>query len=97
MDSWRRPGAGEPEAQVFEDGADDKTAFDETNDWHGALACGAYQGSDHELTYKLTCSREPNDSHLPSSGRERIPATYFKKLIGAEEIWECRIQYGSNI
>ncbi len=28
---------------------------------------------------------------------ERIPATYFKKLIGTEEIWECRIQFGSNI
>lgn len=28
---------------------------------------------------------------------EMIPATYFKKLIGAEEIWECRIQFGSNI
>ena len=28
---------------------------------------------------------------------EMVPATYFKKLIGAEEIWECRIQYGSNI
>jgi hypothetical protein len=28
---------------------------------------------------------------------ERVPATYFKKLIGTEDIWECRIQYGSNI
>ena len=28
---------------------------------------------------------------------EMVPATYFKKLIGTEEIWECRIQYGSNI
>jgi len=25
-----------------------------------------------------------------------VPATYFKKLIGAKDIWECRIQYGSN-
>lgn len=28
---------------------------------------------------------------------EMIPATYFKKLLGTEEIWECRIQHGSNI
>jgi len=28
---------------------------------------------------------------------ERIPAIYFKKLIGTEEIWECRIQFGSDI
>jgi phage-related protein len=28
---------------------------------------------------------------------EMVPATYFKKLIGTEEIRECRIQYGSNI
>jgi phage-related protein len=26
-----------------------------------------------------------------------VPAIYFKKLTGTEEIWECRIQYGSNI
>jgi phage-related protein len=26
-----------------------------------------------------------------------IPVTYFKKLIGTEYIWECRIQYGSHI
>jgi phage-related protein len=26
-----------------------------------------------------------------------VPATYFKKLPGTEDIWECRIQYGSNI
>lgn len=25
-----------------------------------------------------------------------IPVTYFKKLTGADEIWECRIQFGSN-
>ena len=25
-----------------------------------------------------------------------VPTTYFKKLIGSEEIWECRIQLGSN-
>lgn len=25
-----------------------------------------------------------------------IPAVYFKKLTGSEEIWECRIQFGSN-
>ena len=24
-----------------------------------------------------------------------LPATYFKKLHGSEEIWECRIQLGS--
>ena len=28
---------------------------------------------------------------------EMVPVTYFKKLIGTEEIWECRIQYCSNI
>ncbi len=28
---------------------------------------------------------------------EMIPAVYFKKLTGTGEIWECRIQYGSNI
>lgn len=25
-----------------------------------------------------------------------VPSTYFKKLVGTEEIWECRIQFGSN-
>ena len=25
-----------------------------------------------------------------------VPSTYFKKLISTEEIWECRIQLGSN-
>jgi phage-related protein len=28
---------------------------------------------------------------------EIIPSIYFKKLTGTEGIWECRIQYGSNI
>lgn len=28
---------------------------------------------------------------------ERVPSVFFKKLTGTEEIWECRIQYGSNI
>ena len=28
---------------------------------------------------------------------ERIPVVFFKKLVGTEEIWECRIQLGSNI
>lgn len=27
---------------------------------------------------------------------EIVPATYFKKLTGSDEIWECRIQHGSN-
>jgi phage-related protein len=26
-----------------------------------------------------------------------VPSSYFKKLVGTEEIWECRIQSGSNI
>lgn len=26
-----------------------------------------------------------------------LPSTYFKKLTGTEGIWECRVQYGSNI
>ena len=25
-----------------------------------------------------------------------VPALYFKKLGGTEDIWECRIQFGSN-
>ena len=25
-----------------------------------------------------------------------VPSTYFKKLVNTEEIWECRIQLGSN-
>lgn len=25
-----------------------------------------------------------------------IPAQYFKKLSGTEDIWECRIHYGSD-
>ena len=25
-----------------------------------------------------------------------VPSSYFKKLIGTDEIWECRIQLGSN-
>jgi phage-related protein len=27
---------------------------------------------------------------------DRVPASYFKKLAGTEDIWECRIQFGSN-
>jgi len=27
---------------------------------------------------------------------EVVPSTYFKKLVGTETIWECRIQLGSN-
>jgi len=26
-----------------------------------------------------------------------LPSTYFKKLTGTEGIWECSVQYGSNI
>ncbi len=25
-----------------------------------------------------------------------IPSQYFKKLIGSEDLWECRISFGSN-
>jgi phage-related protein len=28
---------------------------------------------------------------------EMLPSTYFKKLTGTDEIWEYRVQYGSNI
>jgi phage-related protein len=28
---------------------------------------------------------------------DRIPSSYLKKLPGTEEIWECRVQFGSNI
>src|SRR4030067_3028562 len=27
---------------------------------------------------------------------DRVPASYFKKLAGTGDIWECRIQFGSN-
>lgn len=27
---------------------------------------------------------------------EVVPSSYFKKLVGTEEIWECRVQFGSN-
>lgn len=27
---------------------------------------------------------------------DRVPGSYFKKLSGTEDIWECRIQFGSN-
>ena len=27
---------------------------------------------------------------------ERIPECYFKKLRGTDDIWECRVQFGSN-
>jgi phage-related protein len=26
-----------------------------------------------------------------------VPSSYFKKLTGTEDIWECRVQFGSNI
>ena len=28
---------------------------------------------------------------------ERIPVTYFKKLKDSDDIWECRIKFGSDI
>jgi phage-related protein len=27
---------------------------------------------------------------------DAVPSMYFKKLVSTEEIWECRIQLGSN-
>ncbi|MFZ5998007.1 MAG: type II toxin-antitoxin system RelE/ParE family toxin [Nitrospirota bacterium] len=27
---------------------------------------------------------------------DSVPASYFKKLVGTEAIWECRVQFGSN-
>ena len=27
---------------------------------------------------------------------DNVPSPYFKKLVNTEEIWECRIQLGSN-
>ena len=27
---------------------------------------------------------------------QMVPSSYFKKLVGTEEIWECRIQFASN-
>lgn len=26
-----------------------------------------------------------------------VPSMYLKKLVNSEEIWECRIQFGSNV
>jgi len=31
------------------------------------------------------------------SDLDHIPSTYFKKLINSDDIYECRIQFGSNI
>jgi phage-related protein len=28
---------------------------------------------------------------------DKIPPTYFKKLAGTDNIWECRISFGANI
>lgn len=28
---------------------------------------------------------------------EKIPKTFFKKLIGTDEIWECRINHNKNV
>lgn len=28
---------------------------------------------------------------------EKVPTIYLKKLHGSDDIWECRIQFGSNI
>lgn len=28
---------------------------------------------------------------------DRVPAQYFKKLVGSDDIWEVRIQVGGNI
>ena len=28
---------------------------------------------------------------------DKIPSNYFKKLIGSDDIWECRIIFSSNI
>jgi len=27
---------------------------------------------------------------------DTLPTTYFKKLVGSDDIWECRVQFGSN-
>jgi len=27
---------------------------------------------------------------------DTLPTTYFKKLTGSDDIWECRVQFGSN-
>lgn len=46
MDFGRRPGAGEPQSQVFEDGADDGRVLDAADDTHGPLTFRADQGID---------------------------------------------------
>jgi len=27
---------------------------------------------------------------------DTLPTTYFKKLVGSDDIWECRVQFSSN-
>lgn len=27
---------------------------------------------------------------------DTVPSSYFKKLVGTENIWECRVAFGSN-
>ena len=27
---------------------------------------------------------------------DTLPTTYFKKLVGSDDIWECRVQFASN-
>lgn len=28
---------------------------------------------------------------------DTLPTTYFKKLVGSDDIWECRVQFGPTI
>ena len=32
----------------------------------------------------------------PLEDVQMVPSSYFKKLVGTEEKWECRIQFASN-
>jgi phage-related protein len=43
-----------------------------------------------------TISSSADAGTCPSLRMNRS-AIYFKKLIGTEDVWECRIQFGSNI
>ena len=37
-----------------------------------------------------------NARGAPLENLQMVPSSYFKKLVGTEEMWECRIQFASN-
>jgi len=50
------------------------------------LAVGASVAAGRKITWVLRIVEE----------EDLVPTQYFKKLKGSEEIWECRVNYGSN-